>query len=543
MAACLPQGARPGPRLPGRRPRARATRVRSPTRASPRSSSDDAVFLLASDAPPPRGVRDFVDAVERAERDAYSDLNPGGACDLTRAESRLLEGKESARGWALGGIERAAPTTGAELKMETARVLVDAGFGTPFAEGWLDPGWLTVLGANAEAAAVEHVVEACVEAFTADADVTNGGAETTTRTATGIPGVVVLAPYRPAWPSPRARKSSSSAKFRAAAADPSAFGGDVAKALDAAERFLRNQDDAETRVAAVVFGNPSPATGRVVSSRTVAAVYAWCDERGAHAVADETCALAADVRSSRVGGEDDVHDVFAGKDDARRDHDADEENACVLREVRDGIAWGRAAGFASATSLWRKKQAAREKRHAVASFGAAGGARRGKTTCFFITRSAAKSGGPIVRGDPFAAQLQGLLADGGVAARDAFGLHAAALRERRRFAKARLRRAGVATGAPKGADDGGLHVWADLRPFLRRHGNGDGDRDAEAELFRALARENGVTLVPGSLCGAGEPGFFRLAVAGEEATLREGLDRLERWILSRGSGDDAPSRA
>lgn len=148
-----------------------------------------------------------------------------------------------------------------------------------------------------------------------------------------------------------------------------------------------------------------------------------------------------------------------------------------------------------------------------------------------------------MRGDPFAAQLQGLLADGGVAARDAFGLHAAALRERRRFAKARLRRAGVATGAPKGADDGGLHVWADLRPFLRRHGNGDGDRDAEAELFRALARENGVTLVPGSLCGAGEPGFFRLAVAGEEATLREGLDRLERWILSRGSGDDAPSRA
>ena len=97
-----------------------------------------------------------------------------------------------------------------------------------------------------------------------------------------------------------------------------------------------------------------------------------------------------------------------------------------------------------------------------------------------------------MRGDPFAAQLQGLLADGGVAARDAFGLHAAALRERRRFAKARLRRAGVATGAPKGADDGGLHVWADLRPFLSRHGNGDGDRDgggAARRIEGAATRE------------------------------------------------------
>ena len=128
------------------------------------------MILLAS---PPRGeeqeeeprgvrVRDFVDAFERAERDAHSDLNPSGACDLTRAESRLLEGKESARGWALGHRARAAPTTGAELKAEAARVLVDAGFGTPLTEGWLDPGWLTVLSTNAEAAAVEHVVEACV---------------------------------------------------------------------------------------------------------------------------------------------------------------------------------------------------------------------------------------------------------------------------------------------------------------------------------------------------------------------------------------------
>ena len=530
MAACLPQRARAGPRLPGRWPRARATRSPTP------------VVLLASpasDASPPRGVRvrDFVDAVERAERDAYSDLNPGGACDLTRAESRLLEGKESARGWALGGIERAAPTTGAELKRETARVLVDAGFGTPFAEGWLDPAWLTVLGANAEAAAVEHVVEACVEAFEAEMD----AGSTTPR----IPGVIVLAPYRPAWPSPR---TAARRAFAAAATDPGAFGGDVAKALDAAERFLRTSHDAEThretRVAAVVFGNPSPATGAVASARTVADVYAWCEKRGAHAVADETCALAADA----VVGDDD-------------DFESQDSNDRARREVRDGIAWGRAAGFASATSLWPK--AAHEKRHAVASFGAAGGARRGNTTCFLISRSSTTRA--RVRGDPFAAQLQGLLADGGVAARDAFGVHAAALRERRRFAKARLARANVAVGAP---DDGGLHVWVDLRPFLSRsrdrngdangdsdedtdaNGDADGDTDAngdadegwdaEADLFDTLASAGGVTLVPGSLCGAGEPGFFRVAVAGEEATLREGLRRLERWI--REAGDERVGR-
>ena len=98
MAACLPPRARPGPRLSGRWPRARATRVRSPT---PRATPDDAVVTLISpaerDPPETRGVllRDFVDAFERAERDAHSDLNPSGACDLTRAESRLLEGKEN----------------------------------------------------------------------------------------------------------------------------------------------------------------------------------------------------------------------------------------------------------------------------------------------------------------------------------------------------------------------------------------------------------------------------------------------------------------
>jgi bifunctional pyridoxal-dependent enzyme with beta-cystathionase and maltose regulon repressor activities len=48
-----------------------------------------------------------------------------------------------------------------------------------------------------------------------------------------------------------------------------------------------------------------------------------------------------------------------------------------------------------------------------------------------------------------------------------------------------------------------------------------------------------VLLVPGSLCGCYDPGFFRVAVAGEFETLREGLDRLERGIR-RFMNDDTP---
>ena len=469
-----------------------------------------------------------MDAFERAERDAHSDVNPSGACDLTRAESRLLEGKESARGWALGGIERAAPTTGAELKAEAARVLVDAGFGTPLAEGWLDPGWLTVLSTNAEAAAVEHVVEACVETFRVETSSSSSSA--TTKTA----GVVVVAPYRPAFLRSQTRCLNARLRSRAFAVvstDPAAFGGDVAKALDAAEAFLRTERGATSSVAAVVFGNPSPATGLLASPRLVSETYAWCDARVAcHAIADETGALAAEAS-------------FLSSDDENDVYDGD----TALRDVRDGVAWGRAAGFASSTSLWPK--AASETRHAVASFGAAGGARRGKTTCFLISRNAVLQ--KRVRSDPFAAALQGTLADGGVAARDAFGFHGALLRERRRFAVARFARLAVATGPPTNvfnekrktpaavsarADDGGLHVWVDLRPFLPGSGGFENDDDArwdaEAKLWDALANTFGVLVVPGSLCGACEPGFFRVAVAGEEATLREGLERLELGIRS-----------
>ena len=476
-----------------------------------------------------------MDAFERAERDAHSDLNPSGACDLTRAESRLLEGKESARGWALGGIERAAPTTGAELKAEAARVLVDAGFGTPLTEGWLDPGWLTVLSTNAEAAAVEHVVEACVETFRVEtssdesSSSSDGARAATTPAATKIKtaGVVVVAPYRPAFLRSRFRHNN----FAVVSTDPAAFGGDVAKALDAAEASLRAERGATSSVAAVVFGNPSPATGLLASPRAVSDAYAWCDARDScHAIADETGALAAEASFlSFLSEKNDENDVYDGD--------------AALRDVRDGVAWGRAAGFASSTSLWPK--AASERRHAVASFGAAGGARRGKTTCFLISRNTALA--KRVRSDPFAAVLQGTLADGGVAARDAFGFHAALLRERRRFAVARFARLAVATGPPTNgkrntpaavsarADDGGLHVWVDLRPFLPGSGASDDDDarwDAEAKLWDALANTFGVLIVPGSLCGAFEPGFFRVAVAGEEATLREGLDRLELGIRS-----------
>ena len=74
-------------------------------------------------------------------------------------------------------------------------------------------------------------------------------------------------------------------------------------------------------------------------------------------------------------------------------------------------------------------------------------------------------------------------------------------------------------------------VWVDLRPFLSaRDADIGGGWDAESRLWDALANAHGVLLVPGSLCGCGEPGFFRVAVAGEFETLREGLDRLERGI-------------
>ena len=248
-----------------------------------------------------------------------------------------------------GGIERAAPTTGAELKAEAARVLVDAGFGTPLTEGWLDPGWLTVLSTNAEAAAVEHVVEACVETFRVEtssdesSSSSDGARAATTPAATKIKtaGVVVVAPYRPAFLRSQTRYNT----FAVVSTDPAAFGGDVAKALDAAEASLRAERGATSSVAAVVFGNPSPATGLLASPRAVSDAYAWCDARDScHAIADETGALAAEASFlSFLSEKNDENDVYDGD--------------AALRDVRDGVAWGAPPGSRVARACGRRRRA------------------------------------------------------------------------------------------------------------------------------------------------------------------------------------------
>ena len=143
--------------------------------------------------------------------------------------------------------------------------------------------------------------------------------------------------------------------------DPAAIGGDVAKALDAAEASLRGgtRRDVERRGGCHRKPLARHRPPRVAASDNDA--YAWCDaglvprDRG---------------RDGRFGGGGVIFVFFfVGKKRRERVYDGRRP----LRDVRDGVAWGRAAGFASSTSLWPK--AASERRHAVASFGAAGGAR------------------------------------------------------------------------------------------------------------------------------------------------------------------------
>ena len=452
-----------------------------------------------------------------AWEDERTGSNPSGWCDLSRAESRLLDGYDTSG----VGVERRAPSSGADLRRCVADLLVDAGFGAPWADGWLDPSWVSFLR-GAEAEAVESVVAAALRV-------------------SERPGVVVLAPYRPAWPSPRGcvRAVPSAAVALVDPAHP-AHAGDVVDALNAAEAHLG------VEVGAVVLGNPSPATGVTANAAVALAASRWCESRGAHLVADETAAAAVVV--DRDGDGDDDDDVVVA---SPRGASAASLNPNPKPKKPS---WGRAAGYASTTSLWRKASASESgwSPHAVTAFGAAGGIRRGKTSCALITRDDRVRA--LAGTDPFAQGLQALFGDGGTAAREAFDHHGATLRARRRFARDALARLGVATGPPNAAanaarvtggstmkrppavpvlpSDGGLHVWIDLRAFA-------GTFEEEATLWDRLAFTHRVLIVPGSLCGCAEPGWFRVGVAGDEDALAEGLDRLElgvRYANDTGGG-------
>ena len=114
---------------------------------------------------------------------------------------------------------------------------------------------------------------------------------------------------------------------------------------------------------------------------------------------------------------------------------------------------------------------------------------------------------------------------GGVAAREAFARHASRLDARRAAARDRFARLGVATGAvvdpgeapavPTAASRAGLHVWCDFRGFIRPSATWAGER----ALWETLAETHATLAIPGGQCGRAEPGWFRVAVAGDEETL------------------------
>ena len=138
---------------------------------------------------------DFVRVATEAMRDVFEpSANPSGFVDLAMLDSRLLDGYDTSG----TGLERKAPSSGIELRQCTAQMLVEGGHGAPWVPpspgmkgGWLSPEWVTILNAKSEAEAVESVVAAALAAT-----------EEPTKT-----GVLVLAPYRPAWPSPGGRLS------------------------------------------------------------------------------------------------------------------------------------------------------------------------------------------------------------------------------------------------------------------------------------------------------------------------------------------------
>ena len=401
--------------------------------------------------PVDRGVslESFVEAASMAWEDERTVSNPSGWCDLSRAESRLLDGYDTSG----VGVERRAPSSGADLRRCVADLLVDAGFGAPWANGWLDPSWVSFLR-GAEAEAIESVVAAALRV-------------------SERPGVIVLAPYRPGWPSPsgRVRAVPDAAVALVDPAHP-AHDGDILDALNAAEAHLH------VDVGAVVLGNPSPATGVTADAAVALAASRWCDPEARI--------------SSPTNRRPPPSSLAPTTTTTTRRHAARPRRLYTLplhlRNPR---------GAARRGTRPRRRCGERRARpiRVVAARGDClrrrGGIRRGKTSCALITRDDRVRA--LAGTDPFAQNLQALFGDGGTAAREAFDHHGAILRARA-TARARdaLARLGVAAGPPNAAaktiarvdggvrsmmtrppavpvfpSDGGVHVWIDLRARLR----------------------------------------------------------------------------
>jgi hypothetical protein len=423
-----------------------------------------------------------------------------------------------------------------------SELLIEGGFGSPLRRdaggSWLAPDDVSFLRqrGRGEADAVETVVAAALAVVRDDDDGDDArdddddardddgddddddddASETASETARV--GVVVLGPYRPLWPSadgPLSRPSVDVVRV-----DVTGDGVDVADALDGVrERFVR--EGTTTRVGAVVLSNPSPVTGALARVSSVVKASAWCARRGAHLVVDETNFAAASTDAAmkfRARGEEEETRAAAAAAAAKR------PNA----ETRNPKPWGRAAGFVSASSLWRDDDDPRV--HVVAAFGAACGLARGRTSCVLVTRDEATR--RRAGSDPFAQSLTMLFGDGGTAAREAFGHHVDVVRARRgevlELLKPLLASGKISVDDGDVMIGGGLALWVDCGGGY----GGDGRRgtlEHEAELFDAFAAAR-VLVVPGTLCGCARPGMFRVTVAGDEATVVEGVKRFANVV-------------
>lgn len=116
--------------------------------------------------------------------------------------------------------------------------------------------------------------------------------------------------------------------------------------------------------------------------------------------------------------------------------------------------------------------------------------------------------------------LTGLLADTGW--RDGFR---AAHRRRLAGSYATVTRHLAAAGIGYLPAEAGLSVWTDLRPWLP-----GGTPAAEHRLWRRLFDQARVSLTPGQVFHAPEPGWFRLCHAVGADQVREGVARLRRVL-------------